>query len=102
MILESTSASSGLTTRSRSASVFEGGDLQQGDQLAASREPVLHDGVVAELEELFDPDAAVAQDLDDRPDPEGVLFFDRQVAQPAGDGGVVDPYAVSPGAPYQR
>jgi hypothetical protein len=34
-----------------------GGDLQQWHQLADSRQPVLDQAVVAELEEFLDPDA---------------------------------------------
>ncbi len=69
-------------------------DLQQRDQLAGGGKPVLHQAVVAELEEFFDPDAGGAQHLHDRPDPEGKLLFQGQVA--ALPGGVGCPDAVNP------
>ena len=73
-------------------------DLQQWDQLAGRREPILHKAVVAELEELLDPDPGVPQDLDGRPRPEGVPFFKRKVASFAG-GEVVHPDAISSRVP---
>ena len=66
-----------------------GDDLQQRDQLAGGGQPILHQAVVAELEQLFDPDARGAEDLDDRPSPKGVVLFEGQVAAPAG--GLVSP-----------
>src|SRR5258708_1300862 len=72
-----------------------GRDLQQRDQLAGTGQPVLHQAVVAEFEEFLDADAGGAQDLHDRPGPEGVLRFEGQVAAPAGV--VFGPDAAGPG-----
>jgi hypothetical protein len=62
-------------------------DLQQRDQFSGRGEPVLGDAVVAELAEFFEPDAAVAQDLDERPRPEGFAFLARQVGARSAAGG---------------
>jgi hypothetical protein len=51
------------------------GDSQQGDQLAGGGQAVLDQAVVGELGEFLDPDAGVAQDLDDGPRPERVVFL---------------------------
>jgi hypothetical protein len=56
------------------------GDLQQRHQFAGGRQPVLDQAVVGELEQLLAADAGGAQHLDDRPRPEGVVFFPGQVA----------------------
>ena len=60
-------------------------DLQQRHQLAGAGEPVLHEAVVAELDQLLDADAGGAQDLDGCPGPECAVFFCGEVAAfPAG------------------
>ena len=68
------------------------GDLQERDELAGGGQPVLDQAVVAELEQFLDPDAGGAEHLDDRPGPEGVVFFAGQVAAFPG-GGVIGPDA---------
>ena len=70
MIAQSTSASSGLMTSSRSLSVLDGGDLQQRDEFAGGGQPVLDEAVVGELGQFLDPDAGVAQHLHGGPGPE--------------------------------
>ena len=57
MMAERTSASSGLTTRSRSASVLEGAICSSGTSSPVVGQPVLDQAVVAELEEFLDADA---------------------------------------------
>ena len=59
MMADRTSASSGLMTRSRSASVLDGAIGQQRDELAGGGEAVLDQAVVGELGEFLDPDAGV-------------------------------------------
>jgi hypothetical protein len=79
MIADRTSASSGLMTRSRSASVLDGAMASRGDELAGGGKAVLDQAVVGELGEFLDPDAGVAQDLDDGPGPERVVLLAGQV-----------------------
>ena len=67
-------------TSSRSASVLDGHDLQQRDQLAGGGQPILHQAVVAELKQFLDPNTGGAQHLDDRPGPERVVLLAGQVA----------------------
>ena len=64
-----------------------GRDLQQRHELAGVGQPVLDEAVVAELEQFLDPDAGQAQDFDDRPRPERVIFL--PVEQPLLAGGRV-------------
>src|ERR1035437_1530163 len=70
-------------------------DLQQGDDLAGGRQPVLDQAVVADLQEFLDPDAREPQDFDGSPCPEGVIVFHAEVPALAA-GRVVGPYL--PGA----
>jgi hypothetical protein len=63
---------------------FGRGDLQQGHQLAGGRQPVLHQAVVAELDQFLDADAGGPEHFDDRPGPERVAFFGGEVAPFAG------------------
>jgi len=55
-------------------------DLQEGDELTGPGELVLDQAVVAELEELLDPDAGVPEHLDGRPGPERVAFLASEVS----------------------
>ena len=76
----STSASSGLTTSRRSASVLDGAIWSSG-----TSSPVLGSRYCtrlwwAELGQFLDADAGGAQDLHDRPGPERVAFSGGQVA----------------------
>src|SRR5262249_24482914 len=71
---------------------FGRGDLQQGDELAGGRQPVLDEAVVGQFGEFLDPDAGGAQDFDGRPGPERAVLFGAQVAPLAG-GQVVGPDA---------
>jgi hypothetical protein len=59
------------------------GDLQQRDELAGGREPVLDQAVVRQLGELLDPDAGMAERLDGGPGPEGPVLFEGQVTTAA-------------------
>ncbi|MEK8146662.1 hypothetical protein NKH18_51510 [Streptomyces sp. M10(2022)] len=60
-------------------------DLQQRDDLAGGREPVLGDAVVREFQEFLVANVGQAQDLDRCERPEGFLFFIGQVpSAPAG------------------
>jgi hypothetical protein len=56
------------------------GDLQQRDELSARRQAILDEAVVAELGELLDADAGVAQHLDRRPGPKGPVLLEGEVA----------------------
>ena len=58
------------------------GDLQQRDQFAGVRQPVLDQAVVRELGQFLDPQARVAQHLNHRPGPEAAVFLEGQVAAP--------------------
>ena len=58
--------------------------LKERNQLAACRQPVLDQRVVAELEQLLDPHPGKAQHLDHRPGPKGVLLLPVQQAPIAG------------------
>ncbi len=89
----STSASSGLTTRARSVSVLDGTICSSADELTGGGQAILHQAVVAELLELLDSDPGGPEDFDDRPGPEGVVLFDRQVAALARDW-VVHPHGL--------
>ncbi|KAF0963026.1 hypothetical protein MLGJGCBP_03847 [Rhodococcus sp. T7] len=42
--------------------------------------------MVREFQQLLDPDAGGPQNFNDRPGPEGVIFFEFEVASLAGDG----------------
>ncbi|MFH8446881.1 hypothetical protein ACH4D3_37425 [Streptomyces sp. NPDC018026] len=65
---------------------FGRGDLQQRDDLASGREPVLGDAVVCEFQEFLVANAGQTQDLDHGERPERFLFFIGQVSPaPAGD-----------------
>ena len=70
----------GLTTSSRSASVLDGADLQQRDQLTGAGQAVLDEAVVAELDQFLGADPGGAQYLDGRPCPERAVFVGGQVA----------------------
>ena len=54
-------------------------DLQQRDQFAGAGQPVLDEAVVGELEQLLGPDAGMAENFDDRPCPERVVFLEVEV-----------------------
>jgi len=51
------------------------GDLQLWHQLTGAGQPVLDQAVMAQLKQLFDPDSGMAEHLDDRPRPKGVLLI---------------------------
>lgn len=51
------------------------GDLQERNEFAGARQPVLDQAVVRDLAQLLDPDAGHAQDLDRGPAPEGVALL---------------------------
>ena len=72
-------------------------DLQQRHDFVGGGQTVLHQAVVGELQQLLDPNAGGAQDLNDRPGPEGVVFFAFEVASLAG-AGVVRPDLAGDGA----
>src|SRR5215207_1194622 len=65
-------------------------DLQQRHDFVGGGQTVLHKAVVRELQQLLNPDAGGPQDFHDRPGPEGVVFFEFEVASLAG-AGVVRP-----------
>ena len=62
------------------------GDLQQRDQLAGGRQPVLDEAVVRQLGQFLDPDSGVTQHLYHGPGPEPAVFFEAEVAAPTGVG----------------
>jgi hypothetical protein len=66
------------------------GDGQQRDELAGGGQAVLDQAVVRQLGEFLDADAGVAQDLDDGPGPERVVFLAGQVP-PLPAGGLLGP-----------
>ena len=66
-------------------------DLKQWHELTAGGEPVLHQGVMAELEQLLNTDSfsrgehtGSTQHFDDGPDPERVVLFAGQISAFAG------------------
>jgi hypothetical protein len=69
-------------------------DLQQRDQLAAAGQLVLDEAVVGQLGKFLDPDAGVTQDVHGGPGPERLVFFEGEIAVPAG-AGVMRPDPVS-------
>jgi hypothetical protein len=99
MMTDSTSASSGLTTRSRSVSVFDGAICSSGmsSPVVGSRwwaagggQPVLDQAVVADLQDFLNADAGQAQYFHGGPGPERQVLFHGQVA-PFPCGRVVHP-----------
>ena len=66
-IAMSTSASSGLMTRSRSVSVLEGAMCSSGIELAGGGQGVLDEAVVAEFGQFLDADAGVREAPPPRP-----------------------------------
>jgi hypothetical protein len=58
---------------------FGGDDVQQRDQLAAIRQPVLHQAVVGKLGQLLNPEARVPEYLHRRPRPERVILLPNQI-----------------------
>src|SRR5256714_11672969 len=90
MMADSTSASSGLTTRSRSESVLDGVIWSRG-----TSSPVLGRRYCTRLWCVISSSSSirtpvVRRTLDRGPGPEREVFLHRQIAAPAG-GGVVDP-----------
>nr|WSZ11966.1 hypothetical protein OH837_00685 [Streptomyces canus] len=79
-----TSASSGLTSRTRFWSVLEGGDLEQGDDLAGRGQAVLDQGVVTGLQHLLDAGAGVSQELHRCPGPESAVLGEVEVQERPG------------------
>ncbi len=71
-------------------------DLQQRHELPGGGQAILHQAVVAELEELFDADAGRPQDLDRGPSPEGVIVLQAQIT-PLGGQRVVRPHLAGDG-----
>ena len=84
MMADKTSASSGDTTRKSLLVCLGRDDLQQGDDLAGGRQPVLDQAVVADLQDFLDPAAREPEDFHGGPCPERVVVFEFQVAAPAG------------------
>ena len=74
MIVASTLASSGLTSSSRSSLVFDGTICSSGTGFAGAGQPVGDQRQVGDLQQFLEPDAGVAQRLDDRPAPERVVL----------------------------
>jgi hypothetical protein len=62
------------------------GDLQQRDQFAGARQPVLDQAVVGELCQLLDPYAGETQHFNGRPGPEPAVLFEGEVTAFAGAG----------------
>jgi hypothetical protein len=60
-------------------------DLQEWDERAGGRQPVLDERVVAQLAQFLDPDAGVTQDFDHGPGPERLMVLVGEVA-PGGPG----------------
>jgi len=83
MMVARTSASSGLTSTTRSWSVLERSDLQQWDDLAGGRQPVLEHRVMADLQHLLDAGAGVAEKLHRRPGPERAMLGLTEMAKSA-------------------
>ena len=65
---------------------FGRGDLQQRDELAGSRQPVLHQAVVGQFGQFLDADPRMPQDLNGGPGPEPAMFFEGEVAAFPGAG----------------
>lgn len=61
-------------------SVFDGGNLQQRDQLAGGRQPVLDQAVVGQLGQFLNTNSGVAQYLHHSPRPEPAVFFETEIA----------------------
>ncbi len=80
----STSASSGLTSSSRSVSVLDGAICSSGTSFAGGGQPVFGDAVVAEFEQFLAADAGQPQDFDRGERPERLVVLVGQVAPFAG------------------
>ena len=80
-----TSASSGLTSSSRSVSVLDGAICSSGTSSPVRGQPVLGDAVMAEFEQLLAADAGQPKDFDRGERPERFLVLVGQVAPLAGD-----------------
>src|SRR5271163_264799 len=59
-------------------------DLQQRHDFVGGGQTVLHEAVVREFQQLLSPDTGGPRDFNDRPGPEGVVFFEFEVASLAG------------------